>query len=54
MVDWIREAAPDGTIYLCMEDDEVWEKAMGVVPPPDGGLGRMLDKSAVTICGLRP
>jgi spore photoproduct lyase len=54
MVDWIREAAPDVVVYFCMEDDEVWEKTMGLVPPPDGGLGRMLDKSAIKICDLTP
>ena len=54
MVDWIRDSAPDVTVYFCMEDDEVWEKTMGLVPPPDGGLGRMLDKSAIKICDLIP
>ena len=54
MVQWIRDAAPDVTLYYCMEDDDVWEKTMGMVPPPDGGLGRMLDNSAVKICGLNP
>jgi len=52
MVDWIRDSAPDVTVYFCMEDSEVWEKAMGWVPPRDGGLGRMLDESAIKICDL--
>lgn len=52
MVQWIRDAAPSVTIYFCMEDDEVWEKAMGVVPPSDGGVGRMLDDSASRLCNL--
>ena len=54
MVGWIRDAAPDVTVYFCMEDDEVWEKSMGWVPPPHGGLGRMLDQSAIQTCGLTP
>ncbi|MCB2146170.1 MAG: DNA photolyase [Deltaproteobacteria bacterium] len=54
MVDWIREAAPEVTVYFCMEDEEVWEKTMGRVPSPDGGLGRMLDQSAIRICDLKP
>ncbi len=54
MVAWIRDAAPDVTVYFCMEDDDVWKKCMGFVPPPDGGLGRMLDSSAVKICELAP
>ena len=54
MVDWIREAAPDVTVYYCMEDDEVWEKTMGIVPPADNGLGHMLDNSAIKVCNLKP
>ena len=54
MVDWIRDAAPHVTVYFCMEDDEVWEKTMGFVPPADGGLGRILDNSAIKICNLTP
>jgi spore photoproduct lyase len=52
MVNWIREEAPDVTVYFCMEDDEVWEKCMGMIPSADGGLGRMLDRSAIKICDL--
>lgn len=54
MVGWIRDAAPDVTVYFCMEDDEVWQTTMGMVPPLDGGVGRMLDESAIRICNLRP
>jgi spore photoproduct lyase len=53
MVGWIRDAAPDVTVYFCMEDDEVWEKSMGWVPPADNGLSHMLDNSAVRVCDLR-
>lgn len=52
MAECIRAMAPDVTVYLCMEDDEVWEKSMGWIPDPDGGLGRMLDDSAAGICNL--
>jgi spore photoproduct lyase len=54
MVTWLRECAPDADIYLCMEDDEVWHKALGFVPAEHGGLQRMLDESAVRHCGLDP
>ena len=54
MVDWIREAAPDMTVYFCMEDEQVWQQTMDWVPSPDGGLGRLLDSSAATICNLEP
>ncbi len=52
MVAWIREKAPDVTVYFCMEDDTVWEKCMGFLPAEHGGLTRMLDESAARICGL--
>jgi spore photoproduct lyase len=53
MVQWIQSEAPDVTLYFCMEDDEVWRKTMGFVPPSGGGLGRMLDESAIKICELK-
>jgi spore photoproduct lyase len=52
MASWIRELAPDVTIYLCMEDDEAWQKAIGFLPLERGGLSRMLDESAARHCGL--
>ncbi|GAB6905522.1 conserved hypothetical protein [Desulfosarcina cetonica] len=54
MVTWIRDIAPSVTVYFCMEDDAVWQTTMGFVPPPNGGLGHLLDKSAINVCGLRP
>ena len=54
MVGWIRNLAPNVTVYFCMEDDEVWEKTMGWVPPPHGGIGQMLDRSAIKMCDLTP
>ena len=54
MVSWIRERAPAAPVYLCMEDDAVWRSALGFTPAEKGGLGRMLDESAVKLCGLNP
>ena len=50
MVSWIRELAPDVMLYFCMEDEEVWEEALGFVPEDRGGLSRMLDESAARHC----
>lgn len=52
MAAWIREYAPEVTLYFCMEDDEVWKKSLGFVPSDRGGLRQMLDESAVRHCGL--
>ena len=48
----IRELAPDVLIYLCMEDDEVWEESLGFKPAQRGGLAHMLDMSAARHCHL--
>jgi len=52
IVSSIREHAPDVTIYLCMEDDDVWQKSLGFVPSDYGSLSNILDKSAAKHCGL--
>ena len=52
MISWIREFAPEVLIYFCMEDDEVWRKSLGFAPTDRGGLPKMLDESAVRVCGL--
>jgi spore photoproduct lyase len=49
----IRERAPELCVYLCMEDDEVWQDALGFRPADRGGLPRMLDEAAVRHCGLK-
>ncbi len=54
MAGWIREFAPEATIYFCMEDDEVWQKSLGFRPAERGGLPRLLDDSAARRCGLDP
>ncbi|MFO7713969.1 radical SAM protein [Desulfosarcina sp.] len=54
MVTWIRKAAPELTVYFCMEDDEVWQKTLGFYPLGDDGLAKMLDDSAIRLCGLTP
>lgn len=52
IIETIREFSPDVLIYFCMEDDEVWSKSMGFLPSEKEGLAAMLDKSAITHCGL--
>lgn len=54
MVESIRTRAPDTTLYLCMEDEDVWLRSIGFDPESRGGLPAMLDRSAVKHCGLRP
>ena len=51
---WIKEYGPDIDLYFCMEDDEVWRKALGFVPEERGGLPRILDESAIRHCDLNP
>lgn len=53
MVEWIRHYAPDLQVYLCMEDDEVWQDAFGYVPQERGGLPEMLDRRAEQLCGVK-
>ncbi len=48
----IRRRAPGVCLYLCMEDEEVWQEALGVLPSRYGGLAAMLDEAAVAVCGL--
>jgi hypothetical protein len=52
IVSAIHEYAPRVTIYFCMEDDEVWQKALGFTPDEKGGLSQMLDDAATTTCHL--
>jgi len=52
IISYIRELAPEVTIYFCMEDDEVWFKSMGFVPSDFGGMPRILDESASRHCGI--
>lgn len=49
----IRAHAPHVPVYFCMEDDEVWHHSLGFVPGDRGGLGKMLDESAIRLCGLQ-
>lgn len=44
MVEWIREFDPSVFVYLCMESDEVWQKAFGWSPKKMSRLSRMLDE----------
>ncbi len=52
MAAWIRALAPDVMLYFCMEDQEVWKRALGFIPEDRGGLPRMLDESAARHCGV--
>ncbi|MBC2716276.1 MAG: DNA photolyase [Desulfobacteraceae bacterium] len=52
IVSYIREIAPNVTVYFCMEDDEVWLKTLGFTPSEYGGLPMMLDKSASRHCDV--
>lgn len=52
IVTWIRELAPEVRIYLCMEDEQTWEKSLGIVPDSSQGLAKILDNSAAKHCGL--
>jgi spore photoproduct lyase len=48
----IRKHAPQVFIYFCMEDDEVWQQSLGLIPSEQGGLDRMLDEQAIKHCGV--
>jgi len=49
----IRDIAPGVLVYFCMEDDEVWEKSLGLTPSRSGGLAAMLDAAAAVHCDLK-
>ena len=48
----IKRYAPAVTVYLCMEDEDVWRNGLGFIPVDRGGLPAMLDASAVKHCGI--
>ena len=48
----IRRLAPGVCVYLCMEAEDVWQRALGFSPSEHGGLARMLDEQAAAHCGL--
>jgi spore photoproduct lyase len=43
MHDWLRSYSDAFPIYLCMESDEVWQKAFGWSPGSNAGLKKYLD-----------
>lgn len=53
LIEAIRSVDSKICIYFCMEDDEVWERAMGFQPAREGGLPHMLDRRAAHCCGLK-
>jgi len=52
IINAIRAFAPNVLIYFCMEDDEVWQKSLGITPSEFGGLSNMLDSAASKSCHL--
>lgn len=52
IVQSFQQYAPDTLLYYCMEDDDVWRKTLGFTPEEKGGIARMLDQSAIKLCGL--
>ena len=53
IVQTFQQYAPDTMLYYCMEDDDVWLKTFGFTPEEKGGIARMLDQSAIKVCGLK-
>jgi spore photoproduct lyase len=53
MVEWIRSMAPDLLVYLCMEDDVVWQQSFGFSPENSETLSSLLDASAKKYCDLK-
>ena len=47
----IKRYAPNVTLYLCMEDDTIWEQGLGFSPESKNGLPAMLDESICRQCG---
>ncbi len=43
----IKEPAPDVLVYLCMESDGIWRKAIGNSPTDSEGLRKRLDRRAL-------
>jgi spore photoproduct lyase len=52
MAQTIMELAPGVTLYLCMEDEQVWIQSMGFAPQARGGVPAMLDESARRCCAI--
>ena len=40
----LRNADPRTCIYLCMENNEIWQEVLGFIPEERGGLPKMMDK----------
>jgi spore photoproduct lyase len=53
IIEIIRNHAPEAVVYFCMEDDEIWDKALGFKPDDVGGLPHYLDMAAARACGLK-
>ena len=53
MVSWIQCRAPELLVYLCMEDEAVWQQSFGFSPKNSDELANMLDNSARKHCDLQ-
>jgi spore photoproduct lyase len=45
----LRKADPKTCIYLCMENNEIWQSVFGFIPMEKGGLSRMLDEAVIQV-----
>ncbi len=54
MVGAIKKIAPNVFVYLCMEDDEIWQDAFDFTPAEKGDLEQMFDQTAISHCGIQP
>ncbi|MCP4744640.1 MAG: DNA photolyase [Desulfobacteraceae bacterium] len=52
LVEQIKSICPDVLVYLCMEDEQVWNYCFGYSPDQKGGIAAMLDDSARRHCDL--
>jgi spore photoproduct lyase len=43
LLEWLRAAAPDAVLYLCMESPRLWRAVFGMAPSP-ADLAGWLDR----------
>jgi spore photoproduct lyase len=48
----IKSYSSSTTVYLCMEDKQVWRNSFGYTPEDSAELSQLLDRSARSICDL--
>ena len=47
MIEWIRRRSAGGTVYLCMESQDVYKKVFGWTPSLREDLGKYMDESVL-------